>query len=57
MDTTPDAPNSARLRLWQAFLGGRVLVAGVLLALLLLQAWSLPGTAQVSQACLRCPAH
>ena len=48
MDTTPAAPNSARLRLWQAFLGGRVLVAGVLLALLLLQAWSLPGTAQVS---------
>lgn len=48
MDTTPPAPNSARVRLWQAFLGGRVLVAAVLLALLLLQAWSLPAPAQVS---------
>lgn len=41
------SPYSARVRLWQAFLGGRVLVSWVLLALMLFQVWSLPAPARV----------
>ena len=44
----PSSSRSARLRLWQAFVGGRALVAWVLLGLLLLQAWSLPAPGKVS---------
>ena len=48
MFSIPTAANSARVRLWQAFLGGRVLVAWVLLALLFLQSLSLPAPARIA---------
>lgn len=50
MPAAPLPPSHARVRLWRAFLGGRVLVAWVLLALLLLQAWSLPTAVRVPSA-------
>lgn len=43
----PPANSPARQRLWQAFLGGRLLVASVLLALQGLQAWGLPGPTRI----------
>lgn len=46
----PPAPSPARQRLWQAFLGGRLLVASVLLALQGLQAWGLPGPVRIVPA-------